>query len=101
MPFAIGGGKTIHKTCSIGYASFPVYKEQPGLLTFEQSTMIADLGLLHAKNHGRNQGICLNAGPRIPSGEEIIQKTVTSLEFALQEGYLQVRHPPPVRRIEV
>ena len=90
MPFAIGGGTTIHKTCSIGYASFPVYKEQPGLLTFEQSTMIADLGLFHAKNHGRNQGICLKSGPRMPSGEEIIQKTVTSLEFALKEGYLQI-----------
>ena len=92
-PFAIGGGTTIQKTCSIGYASFPVYKKQPGLFTFEQSTMIADLGLFHAKNLGRNQGICLRSGPRIPSGKEIIQKTVTSLEFALQEGYLQIGNP--------
>jgi diguanylate cyclase (GGDEF)-like protein len=90
MPFAIGGGTTILKTCSIGYTSFPFYKEQPSLFTFEQCTMIADLGLFHAKNHGRNQGVCLQAGSRIPSGEEIIQKTVTSLEFALQEGYLQI-----------
>jgi diguanylate cyclase (GGDEF)-like protein len=92
-PFAIGGGTTIQKTYSIGYASFPVYKKQPGLFTFEQSTMIADLGLFHAKNLGRNQGICLRSGPRIPSGKEIIQKTVTSLEFALQEGYLQIGNP--------
>jgi diguanylate cyclase (GGDEF)-like protein len=92
-PFDIGGGTTIQKTCSIGYTSFPFYKGQPGLLTFEQSIMVADLGLFHAKNHGRNQGICLKAGSRIPSGEEIIQKTVTSLEFALQEGYLQIDEP--------
>ncbi len=90
MPFAIGGGTTIHKTCSIGYASFPFYKQQPGLLTFDQSIMIADLGLFYAKNHGRYQGVFLKAGPRLPSGEEIIQKTVNSLEFALQEGYLQI-----------
>jgi diguanylate cyclase (GGDEF)-like protein len=89
-PFDIGGGTTIQKTCSIGYTSFPFYKEQPGLLTFEQCTMIADMGLFQAKNHGRNQGVYMKAGPRIPSGEEIIQKTVTSLEFALQEGYLQI-----------
>ena len=47
--FDIGGGLTIRKTCSIGYTSFPFYKEQPGLLTFEQSTMVADLGLFHAR----------------------------------------------------
>jgi diguanylate cyclase (GGDEF)-like protein len=90
MPFDIGGGTTIQKTCSIGYTSFPFYKEQPGLLTFEQSIMVADLGLFHAKNHGRNQGVYIKAGPQLPSGEDIIQKTVTSLEFALQEGYLQI-----------
>jgi predicted signal transduction protein with EAL and GGDEF domain len=89
-PFDLGGGTTIQKTCSIGYASFPVYKEQPSLLTFEQSVMVADLGLFHAKNHGRNQGVCLKAGPRMPSGEENIQKTVTSLEFALKEGNLRI-----------
>jgi diguanylate cyclase (GGDEF)-like protein len=89
-PFDIGGGTTIHKTCSIGYASFPVYKQQPGLLTFEQSTMIADLGLFYAKGHGRNQAVCLKSGSQIPSGEEIIQKTITSLELALKEGYLQI-----------
>ncbi len=88
--FDTGSGLTIRKTCSIGYASFPVYKEHPGLLTFEQSTMIADLGLLYAKGHGRNQGILLHSGPRLPSGKEIIQKTVTSLEFALNEGYLRI-----------
>ncbi len=91
--FDIGGGTTVRRTTSIGYVSLPVYREQPGLLTFEQCTMIADLGLLYAKGHGRNQGILLEAGPRIPSGKEIIQKTVTSLEFALNEGYLQIRHP--------
>ena len=86
----IGAGTTIRKTCSIGYTIFPFYKEQPGLLTFDQSIMVADLGLFHAKNHGRNQSIYMKAGPRLPSGEDIIQKTVTSLEFALQEGYLKI-----------
>jgi len=100
-PFAIGGGTTILKTCSIGYASFPVYKKQPGLLIFEQSAMIADLGMFHAKNHGRNQGVYMQAGPGMPCGEDIIQKTVTSLAFALQEGYLQIidssNHPAGVK----
>jgi diguanylate cyclase (GGDEF)-like protein len=89
-PFDIGGSTTIQKTCSIGYTSFPFYKEQPSLFTFEQCTMIADLGLFHAKNHGRNQGVCLRAGTRMPSGEDVIHKTLTSLDFALQEGYLQI-----------
>ncbi len=88
--FAIGGGETLRKTCSIGYVGLPVYREQPGLLTFEQSTMVADLGLLYAKAHGRDQGILMEAGPRLPSGKEGIQKSVTSLDFALKEGYLQI-----------
>ena len=91
--FGIGGGETIRKTCSIGYVGLPVYREQPGLLSFEQCTMVADLGLLYAKAHGRDQAVLLEAGPRLPSGKEVIRKTVTSLEFALGEGYLQVRAP--------
>lgn len=89
-PFDIGGGMTIHKTCSIGYASFPVYQEQPGLLSFEQSSMIVDLGLFYAKSHGRNRAVYLQAGARTPSGTETIQKTVTSLEFAVKEAYLEI-----------
>jgi diguanylate cyclase (GGDEF)-like protein len=89
-PFDIGGGTTIQKTCSIGYTSFPFHMEQPSQLTFEQCIMVADLGLFYAKNHGRNQAVYLAAGPRLPFGEAIIQKSVTSLTFALQEGYLQI-----------
>ncbi len=91
--FAIGGGETLRKTCSIGYVALPVYPGQPGLLTFEQCTMVADLGLLYAKAHGRDQAVLLEAGARLPSEKEVIRKTVTSLEFALAEGYLQVRAP--------
>ncbi len=89
--FAIGGGETIRKTCSLGYLALPVYPTQPGLLTLEQGTMIADLGLLYAKTHGRNQAVFLQAGPRIPFEKEVIRKAVTSLIFSLSEGYLQIR----------
>ncbi len=91
--FAIGGGETLRKTCSIGCVALPVYREQPGLLTFEQCTMVADLGLLYAKAHGRDQAVLLQAGPRLPSGKEEIRKAVTSLEFALAEGFLRVQAP--------
>lgn len=91
--FDIGGGETLRKTCSIGYVALPVYRGQPGLLTFEQCTMIADLGLLYAKAHGRAQAVLLEAGPRLPSGREEIRKAVTSLEFALAEGFLRIQAP--------
>ncbi len=88
--FDIGDGKTIHKTCSIGYTSFPLYPGQPGLLTFDQILTIADLGLYHAKNTGRNRAIFLDAGGACPIGEAAIRKVATSLEDGLREGYLKI-----------
>ncbi|MDD8013905.1 MAG: hypothetical protein PHX05_10540, partial [Acidobacteriota bacterium] len=68
----------------------PIYPKQPDLLSFEQSMMAADLGMYVAKKQGRNQGVCLAEGRHVPDNEENLQKTVTSLDFALAEGYLRV-----------
>ncbi len=89
-PFDLGNGTILRKTCSIGFVSFPVYPKQPDLLTFEQSMMVADLGMYVAKQQGRNQGVCLAEGRHAPDNEENLQKMATTLEFALEEGYLQV-----------
>jgi diguanylate cyclase (GGDEF)-like protein len=88
--FDIGDGTLIHKTCSIGYAHFPFYAEQPNLMTFEQCIVIADLGMYHAKHSGRNRAVLLSASTCIPASDELLRKATSSLEFALREGYFQI-----------
>ncbi|MBN1938110.1 MAG: GGDEF domain-containing protein [Candidatus Aminicenantes bacterium] len=53
-PFNIGESGPVHRTCSIGYVHFPFYPESPRRVAFDQAIRIADLGLYHAKTHGRN-----------------------------------------------
>jgi diguanylate cyclase (GGDEF)-like protein len=88
--FDIGDGTLIRKTCSIGYAHFPFYSEQPNLITFEQCIMIADMGMYHAKHEGRNRAVLLCESACIPADEEMVRKATSSLEFALQRGFFQI-----------
>jgi diguanylate cyclase (GGDEF)-like protein len=88
--FDIGDGTKIRKTCSIGYAHFPFYAEQPNLITFEQCIAIADMGMYHAKHAGRNRAVLLCESACIPADEEMLRKATSSFEFALQRGYFQI-----------
>jgi len=88
--FDIGDGNTIRKTCSIGYAHFPFYAQHPHLITFEQCIMIADMGMYHAKHTGRNRAVLLCESACIPEDEDMVRKTTSSFEFALQKGFLQI-----------
>ncbi len=88
LEFDVGGGRTIHRTCSAGYSGYTVYDPRADTLTFEQAIMVCDLGLYHAKTHGRNRAVGLRAGPNVPGDEETARKVTTQLEFALQGGYL-------------
>jgi diguanylate cyclase (GGDEF)-like protein len=53
-PFALPGGKTMHCTCSIGVAWFPVAGAAPGA-TWEGAVADADRALYAAKARGRNR----------------------------------------------
>jgi PleD family two-component response regulator len=55
VPFDVGNGVEIHKTCSIGWAPFPWLKEDGGLLSIENVIELADKALYLAKREGRNR----------------------------------------------
>ena len=40
-PFDIGDGRTLHRTCSIGFASYPFSLAYPEALSWEQIVAIA------------------------------------------------------------
>ncbi len=54
QPFELPDGSRLSKTCSIGYACFPLSIEQPQALNWQALIEMADTALYHVKRHGRN-----------------------------------------------
>lgn len=66
-PFSLGGsGETIYRTCSMGWAAFPWFPSDPRAIGYEEVLTLADRGLHHAKQSGKNRavGIVPAAGKR-------------------------------------
>jgi len=55
LPFDVGNGVEIHKTCSIGWAPFPWLRDDVGLLSIDNVIEMADKALYLAKREGRNR----------------------------------------------
>jgi len=55
LPFDVGNGVQVHKTCSIGWAPFPWLVDDVGLLSIDNVIELADKGLYLAKREGRNR----------------------------------------------
>jgi diguanylate cyclase (GGDEF)-like protein len=72
--FDIGQGKTLKKTCSIGFASFPFLANKPECLVWEQVLDIADYCMYVAKKSNRNAWVGLN---NIDCSEKDVHLNVT------------------------
>jgi GGDEF domain-containing protein len=48
------GGRRVSVTCSVGFASFPVFPERPDEVSWEHVVALADEALYRAKQAGRN-----------------------------------------------
>jgi diguanylate cyclase (GGDEF)-like protein len=69
-PFTLGKtGETISRTCSMGWAAFPWFPDDPGAASYEEVLTIADRGLHQAKQAGRNRAIGMRPahGKRTPA----------------------------------
>ena len=57
-PFALNGPEqTIFRTCSVGWAPFPWYAENPTSVDYNEVLTIADRGLHRAKQTGKNRAV--------------------------------------------
>lgn len=54
-PFDLGEGSTLRRTCSVGWAAYPWFSEDPDAVSFETVIELADKALYVAKNSGRNK----------------------------------------------
>lgn len=68
LSIQIDGGKTINKTCSIGYTQFPLIGHEPTSLSIEQTIMLSDHAMYVAKREGRNRAVRFHWKENNPNG---------------------------------
>ena len=57
-PFQVGvAGQTMRRTCSMGWAAFPWFPDDPRAVSYEEVLTIADRGLNRAKQAGKNRAV--------------------------------------------
>ena len=61
--FDIGDGQRLPMTCSIGLAEYPVFRDAPHSLGWEQAVELADAALYWVKRNGRNGWAILRPTP--------------------------------------
>lgn len=87
-PFDLGDGQVLHRTCSIGFASYPFFPGEPDRLNWEQVVNLADECLYAAKRHGRN------AWMGVAARQSALQGSVVD---ALQESLERMPAPGPLQ----
>jgi diguanylate cyclase (GGDEF)-like protein len=90
MPFSLSdSGETIYRTCSLGWAAFPWFPENPRAVSYEEVLTLADRALNRAKQSGRNRAVGM-----LPAAGKLPSTTVAGLHSnPLQVDFLAVTGP--------
>jgi diguanylate cyclase (GGDEF)-like protein len=83
--FDLGDGRTVRRTCSIGFASFPFSTAHPDALTWEQVIAIADQALHRAKRAGANKWVGVSAS-ETAAEEQFRARPGNILEQWIEDG---------------
>ncbi len=84
--FVLLNGAEIQLTCSVGCAAYPFFGVTEHELNLDQVIGMADLGLLQAKQNGRNRVVHVFAGEHLPEDEEELTRALSSLEWGVERG---------------
>jgi len=89
-PFTLGeSGEKIYRTCSVGWAAFPWFPDDPRAVGYEEVLTLADRALNRAKQSGRNRAV----GMRPASGEQSATTVAGLHSNSLQVDMLAVAGP--------
>jgi diguanylate cyclase (GGDEF)-like protein len=75
LPFDVGNGVEVRKTCSVGWAPFPWLREDVGLLSIDNVIELADKALYLAKRAGRNRSFGI-----VPAEDALKSESSVSME---------------------
>ncbi|MCU0664853.1 MAG: diguanylate cyclase [Myxococcota bacterium] len=89
-PFELPSGERIHKTCSLGYATFPFFERSRLDVDLDQLISLADFALRRAKETGRNRCLRVRSGQRAPMNPDELLKIVTSPTTALASAIIRI-----------
>lgn len=78
--FDLGDGRSLRRTCSIGFAYFPSIPQQPEAFSWEQVVDLADQCLYAAKQGGRNAWVGL-----LPSEDEPVPDSIGQVPRAVPD----------------
>ena len=91
--FDLGNGQTIQRTCSIGFALYPLLADAPQRFNWEDVINIADQCLYAAKRNGRNCWVGVQSRHKAVS-EDVAAGLPVNLDVLVAEGYLQLLVSP-------
>ncbi len=91
-PFRLGASaETTYRTCSLGWAAFPWFTENPRAVSYEEVLTLADRGLNRAKQSGKNCAVGM-----MPASGKLPATTVAGLHSnSLSVEVLAVAGPHP------
>lgn len=89
-PFCLGeSGEAIYRTCSLGWAAFPWFIDNPRAVSYDEVLILADRALNRAKQSGRNRAVGM-----LPAAGKVPATTVAGLHSnPLQVDVLAVAGP--------